>query len=88
MKTHILKTHSEPFLALQKGIKRFEFRYNDRNFEVGDTLILKEWLPDKETFTDQFIYARVDYISHSNYGIPFGYVCMSITARLKSKERK
>lgn len=42
MKTHELKILPEYFEDVTKGTKNFELRRNDRDFEVGDILILKE----------------------------------------------
>lgn len=41
---HILKTDSDVFEAVKSGKKTYEIRYNDRNFKVGDILILRETL--------------------------------------------
>lgn len=40
---HELKILPQYFKSVQDGSKSFEFRKDDRGFEVGDTLILKEW---------------------------------------------
>ena len=45
-KTHTLKTWPEYFSAVVLGHKRFEIRKNDRDFSVGDTLILEEYNPE------------------------------------------
>lgn len=42
---HELKTHPEPFEAVVQGLKTFEYRYDDRGFNVGDELLLREWDP-------------------------------------------
>lgn len=42
---HDLKTWPEFFTAITSGIKPFEVRKDDRGFEVGDTLRLREWQP-------------------------------------------
>lgn len=42
MTEHILKTDSDVFQAVQRGIKKYEIRFDDRGFKVGDMLILCE----------------------------------------------
>lgn len=39
---HELKTDAPVFQAVHEGKKNFEIRKNDRNFQVGDELWLKE----------------------------------------------
>jgi len=43
MKVHELKCWSAYFIAISEGRKRFEIRVNDRDFQEGDLLLLKEW---------------------------------------------
>lgn len=75
---HELKTLPEFFEAIYDGLKRFEVRKNDRNFQTEDTLFLQEW--SKETgYTGREIYARVGFILHGPaYGIQQGYCVMSL----------
>jgi Domain of unknown function (DUF3850) len=49
MKTHELKCWPRFFVPLYRGEKTFEFRKDDRGFEVGDVLDLREWEPDGAT---------------------------------------
>lgn len=42
---HSLKTLPVYFAAVLRGDKTFEVRKNDRDFQTGDTLILKEYDP-------------------------------------------
>ena len=42
---HHLKTWPEYYSAVESGVKLFEIRKNDRHYQVGDTLILQEWIP-------------------------------------------
>ncbi len=48
---HELKCWPVPFAAMRDGTKRFEFRKDDRNYQVGDVLQNREWMPpvDGET---------------------------------------
>lgn len=83
MTTHKLKTWPEPFEAIAQGKKKFEFRRGDRDFGVGDCLLLCEHTePNREFigfFTGREIVARVTYmVSGPMFGVPLGFVCMSI----------
>lgn len=49
MSKHELKILPNYFTQVQHGYKQFEIRKDDRDFKVGDTLILKEWEDDKYT---------------------------------------
>lgn len=91
MKTHELKTDSEVFEAVHKKLKNFEIRKDDRGFEVGDLLVLKEteftgeamnpnvlW-PAPLLFTGREISAVVVYILRGPiYGLKDGWVILSI----------
>lgn len=44
-RTHELKIFPIHFQYIMSGKKRFELRKDDRNFQEGDILILREWLP-------------------------------------------
>jgi len=59
-KAHELKTVQPYFNQLLSGEKTFELRFNDRDFQVGDTLILKEY-----TITDHDFYGGDEYSGRS-----------------------
>lgn len=59
---HKLKIWPEYFRAIITGQKRFEYRYFDRDYKVGDFLQLCEWDPQKEEFTGEITSVRVTYI--------------------------
>lgn len=42
---HELKTWPEYFRAIRSGEKCFELRFNDRNYQIADELILREFDP-------------------------------------------
>lgn len=76
-KIHELKILPEYFEAVKNGKKTFEVRKNDRNFQVGDILILKEWYDEK--YTSKEIEKEIVYILDSNSGYVIdGYVIMGI----------
>lgn len=39
MKVHELKCHSDPFQSVYAGVKSFEIRVNDRDYQIGDSSI-------------------------------------------------
>ena len=44
------------------GSKSFEVRINDRDFCVGDYLLLQEYDPETETFTGRALLRQITYI--------------------------
>ena len=76
---HELKCHPEYFYRICSGQKSFEIRKNDRDFQVGDTLILKEYDPEKG-WPDHGSYAsvRADIIYTSTFAQQEGYIVLGI----------
>lgn len=48
--TYYLKTIQPFFNDVAFGSKRFEVRKNDRDFKVGDFLVLQEYDPEADTY--------------------------------------
>lgn len=78
---HELKILPEYFEAVTSGRKQFEIRKNDRDYEVGDRLYLREW--NGENFTGDSYKAEVTYIT--DYMQRNGYVVLGIRG-LEEKE--
>lgn len=76
---HELKTWPEYFKEVVRGAKNFEVRKDDRNFSIGDTLILREWNPSTENYTGVITNKKITYImSGGRFGIEEGYVILSL----------
>lgn len=63
MKTHFLKTWPEYFQAVVEDRKPFEIRRNDRDYAVGDVLVLQEWCPVKGDYTGNYVKRCVSYLT-------------------------
>lgn len=82
MKTHTLKCWPEPFEAMKDGRKPFEIRRNDRDYKVGDILLLQEWRPADEKFTGRELIREVVFIlDNPRFGIKKGFVVMAVKPR-------
>lgn len=90
---HELKCYSEYFSRIQSGQKTFEIRKNDRDYQVGDILILTETnRKDRDTrdMADVFypshnqLRAKVVYLT--NYAQVEGYVVLGIRLMQEGEE--
>lgn len=79
MKNHELKCWPEFWKYMLTGEKSFEVRKNDRNFQVWDRLILKEWNPESEQYTGNIIVREISYVLHGGQlGIEDGYCVLGL----------
>lgn len=80
--THALKCWPKYFYRIYVGQKNFEVRKNDRHFEIGDILHIREFDPclgRKGTLTGNFCFRKVTYIVHGGeFGIENGYCVMGL----------
>lgn len=78
-RVHILKTWTEYFNAVKSGAKQFEGRQDDRNYKVGDTLILREWNPKTEEYTGRELQRIITYkLDGGQFGIQQKWCVLSI----------
>ena len=92
MAEHRLKCWPSEFSAIERGDKHFEVRVNlDRDFSIGDTLVLEKWDPAMNQHSGGYVNAPgmmmtpaslrvlVTYILHGGrFGLPEGLCVMSI----------
>jgi hypothetical protein len=72
MREHRLKTWPTYFEAIRRGDKRFEIRRNDRDYGVGDSLVLREWDPalrhegliEADGYTPRTLRCEITYVMH------------------------
>ena len=86
MTVHKLKTEPGPFQSVLDGVKTFEIRVNDRNYQVGDHLSLQEIKQSYALmragapliYTGREIDAKVVGIMQGVYGLQPGWCILSI----------
>ena len=92
-----LKTWPEPFAAVRARLKPWELRFNDRDYQVGDLLRLREWCPpainahdlsgEADGYTGEVEDRRVTWmLEGGNFGLPKGYVIMSLSPPNQGEE--
>lgn len=88
-KVHELKILSEYFKSVLDGTKTFELRLNDRDYQVGDTLILKEYyqgdidykdgIYTPPYYTNKQIKKKIAYMFEGGqYGLQEGYCILGL----------
>ena len=84
---HTVKCWTEFFDALENGSKTAEIRYNDRDYQKGDTLKIRAWHRLSGCFDSNkpSIYFEVTHILAGKPFLGDGYVMLSLR-RLKSTE--
>jgi len=83
--THNLKTIQPYYDDIKTGKKNFEIRFLDRNYQVGDTLHLEEYIHVKNKlvsgcYTGKFIRKKVTYILKDcpQFGLQEGYCILGL----------
>lgn len=75
-RVHKLKIKSEYFSAVINKTKTAEIRYNDRNYQVGDILILNE-IDSLGNFTGNNCEVIVTHVLDDNQYLQTGFVMLS-----------
>jgi hypothetical protein len=75
---HELKCWSEFFQPIWDDKKTFEIRKDERNFKVGDRILLREYNPTLKIYSQRSIVAQIIYILHDDNYLSYGYVAFSM----------
>ncbi len=85
MTEHSLKIYPVFYDAVANGAKTFEIRKNDRDYQVGDTLCMREFTgrgsDGVDNYTGRVVYAKVTYVLTSEdfpRAIVDGYAVLGI----------
>jgi hypothetical protein len=75
---HELKIHPSFFMDVMLGIKKFEIRLNDRNFQERDYVVLKEWNPETQKYTGRQTMRIVSEVFENLPGLQPNYVILQL----------
>lgn len=77
MAVHEIKIAPKFFEYQKNGKKKWELRKNDRDYKVGDTLILKEFRDgENQYYTGRMLSRVITYILPEHEGLTPGYVIL------------
>ena len=76
MKTHYLKTKNPYYNDIINNNKNFELRKDDRDFQVGDTLVLQEY--DNKLTGNQIIKTVVYKLKGGIFGLDKSYCILGL----------
>jgi len=79
MKIYELKTANPYFIDILNGRKNFEVRFNDRDFKVGEFLLLREYSFNlTPSYSGKEILCEIIYILNNPKYVKKGYIIMGI----------
>lgn len=90
--THEVKSHHEAFQQRWDGFKPWEFRRNDRKYQVGDFLHEREWNPVTERYTKRSILSKIICLydgkepAPRKFGIPKDFCIMTLETIARGPE--
>lgn len=75
---HSLKCWPEHYAVIEAGVKTCELRLNDRPYQRGDALLLREFEPVENGYTGRQLRVRVTHVLSGGEWLAPGYIAMSI----------
>ena len=76
-KEHEIKLSSKYFDDVKNGTKTFEIRKNDRDYNINDILVMREYTENKE-YTGRYLEAVIIYILNNESFLQKDYVALGI----------
>lgn len=73
---HNLKIWKRYFDKVKDGSKKFEIRFDDRDYKEGDFVVLHEWSDALKEYSGETITKRIGFIT--DYEQKEGYVVFSL----------
>jgi hypothetical protein len=82
-----VKTINPYFTDMLNGLKTFEIRLNDRNYEVNDVIFSREYDPETKTYSGREQLLHIKYILKEGMfsGLSSGYCAMGVVV-LQSRD--
>lgn len=75
---HCIKCLPEYFEDISNGSKNFELRKDDRNYKVGENVLLMEWNPIDQAYTGKELRVLITYkLTGGKFGLKHGYCIFS-----------
>lgn len=75
--THNIKCWPPYFGAISRKEKNFDVRRDDRGYQKGDTVVLREWDPKTVRFTGNDEHRKIKFVlTGGQFGIEPGYVVL------------
>lgn len=79
---HQVKCINPFFEDVMAGRKTFEIRKNDRDYKVGDLMILREYSLEREKYMGRRYLVEITYIyegsKHGKFGLHKGFVILGV----------
>ncbi len=85
-KTHYIKILPEYFEKVIKGNKKAELRRNDRDYKIGDKVILKEY--SEGSYTGRYAKVKITHLIESFEGLDPDFVVFSFELKLKDSVKE
>lgn len=67
MTVHKVKSWSHFFQAISDGLKKHDLRRKDRDYNIGDTIVLEEYDNINGKYTGRSLKTEVTYITDNRY---------------------